>query len=284
MRHRWFSNITAQRTLKPNTAPGGFTNPILIPGRRCENQRHDLLILLPLEWNLHGSASSEMEQFLTMPRLVIGIPLTFPWSPFTGNVIIIAKTHIYSIHNLAKMRKGCEASHLRIELKPGNLCLQMIQTWQMNWMNKLPQWLFTPGRCGSKQTGLSSQLGSRNAASRISNCGDPIPVTHCFQSRKSTHLPDQWRRGGFVMCLCRSTCYVDPLITTLCACFGDQMARWGSLHGRSSYWLFVYVNQEVLRGLAHPSWTNNCRNFRNAVRTMWLLFELISSHSVNFFL
>lgn len=114
MRHRWFSNITAQRTLKPNTAPGGFTNPILIPGRRCENQRHDLLILLPLEWNLHGSASSEMEQFLTMPRLVIGIPLTFPWSPFTGNVIIIAKTHIYSIHNLAKMRKGCEASHLRI--------------------------------------------------------------------------------------------------------------------------------------------------------------------------
>lgn len=54
----------------------------------------------------------------------------------------------------------------------------------------------------------------------------------------------------------------------------------------STFWLkvFVYSHQEVLNGLAHPSWTNNHRNPRNAVRTMLLLLEFISGHSVNYFI
>lgn len=154
---------------------------------------------------------------------------------------------------------------------------------ERSWMNNLKHWLFTLAECGGvNRLGCLVSWRTGMLQARISNCGgDAIPVRlvcHCYQPMLPH--PDQWQRGrGIHTVGC-------PKMTNLPSLFSlDTLtARRGFTDCLTNPFYFVYVNQEALNGLAHPSWTNNHRNLRNAVRTMLLLLEFISGHSVNCFM
>lgn len=138
-----------------------------------------------------------------------------------------------------------------------------------------------PGRLVSWRTGMLQQYG-----------GNPIPVglvAVWFQSSKWPH-PDQCVCVTLVVRSC-SISWVSPFVadvqrrpTSLLIAFfrcSGSKARCQSLqpanpNAWASHKLFVYVDEEALNGLAHPSRTNNRRNSRNAVRTTSPLLEFIS--------